>query len=56
MPLRPYGFVINRNDLTNGTNARAYAFKGAKMKTTSTYWCIQLYCLYLSCKKFYREA
>ena len=54
--IRPYGFVINRNDLTNGTNARAYALKGAKMKTTPTYWCILLCCLYLACKKFYREA
>ena len=54
--IRPYGLVINRNDLTNCTNARVYALKWAKMKTTPTYWCIQLYCLYLSCKKFYREA
>ena len=54
--IRPYGFTINRIDLTNCMDARAYAFKGAKMKTTPTYWCIHLYSLYLACKKFYHEA
>ena len=56
MRYAPYGFTINRNDLTNCTNARVYALKWAKMKTTPTYWCILLYCLYLACKKFYHEA
>ena len=54
--IRPYGFTINRIDLTNCMDAREYAFKGAKMKTTPTYWCIHLYSLYLACKKFYHEA